>query len=529
MADIRQELENLRRLKELEDKANGAGLPQPPSSTWGQNFSGRRASDELASALPAVPIAAGRTFDKAQAGMQQLNASLEAMKGAVTGGDPTGHLQTLANLEKTQRENDALYAPLKKAHPMATAVGENLLLGATPVGQATAVGRIMAPAAAGAALQGIQYGAPEERALKAAKGGAEGIAGGIGGEIMRRIVQPIPGVMGAQVQEAEKAAKAIPGVQLLPSNKTGSAELRGIEDMLGQSPGGRGPIAQRMQANSAAVTRHFLRGVGVDADSATPDVLSEASSKIKAEYSRLAPGVQLQVTQPVLDAVDRAEKALLKGAAEGKQGALSEIRRLKDQLYNTKAMSGEDWGAWQSDIGSIARSTENDKVGAILGELRKELNGYARGPAAAEWQANDRRNAMLETLLKPNVIIGDQVNPTAVNRVMKSQFGKTYMTGNLSGEAADVGRYGASVRNIREGSQTFGRGETDSLMGLAKAALKYPAAKALTSAGFSDYLTNGLLGTPAASRVGAGLLGNGAIPLSIAPIDLGLLGYLGGR
>ena len=315
----------------------------------------------------------------------------------------------------------------------------------------------------------------------------------------------------------------------MPSQSSGSPGMRAVEDWLAQSPGGRGPIAAKITATQTALTRHAARGIGVpDADALTPDVLAKAASQIKDDYSRLAPGVKLDVTQPVLDAVDRAEKALMKGADAGKQDALSTIRKLKDQLYNTKSVSGDDWSVWQSDIGSIARSTENDRVGSVLGALRKELNDMARGPASAEWKAVDKRNAYLETLMKPNAIIDGFVNPKAVDRLLSSQFGKTYQTGNLKGELADIGRYGASVRNIREGSQTFGRQEMDSAVGLAKGLLKYPAAKAVTSEWVGDWLNKGLLASPEASRIGSTMAGSAALPLS-STIDLGLLGLLGYR
>ena len=131
--------------------------------------------------------------------------------------------------------------------------------------------------------------------------------------------------------------------------------------------------------------------------------------------------------------------------------------------------------------------------------------------------------------MKPNAIIDGFVNPKAIDRLLSSQFGKTYQTGNLKGELAEVGRFGASVRNIREGSQTFGRQEMDSAIGLAKSLFKYPAAKMVTSEGFGDYLSKGLLASPEASRIGATVLGAPAVPLSIAPIDLGLMGLLGYR
>lgn len=526
MADLSklsdEELLALYQRMRAEPKAGGVSQA-PQSSAGGTLF------DSIKESAPAALIGLGRTGDKTVAGMQQLNNSIEAIKAEVTGGNSKPYLQELANLEKTQAGNDVAYAPLKAEFPKATAVGENLPLAFTPMGQATTGARIAAPAIAGAVMQGLQYGDPKQRGLASLRGGGEGLVGGAVGEVMRRFIQPIPGVMGSQAQEeARKAAAAIPDARLLPSQMTGSPGMRAMEDMLAQSPGGRGPIAQQVRGTSAALTRHYLRGVGIDGDTATPDVLAEAASRISGDYKRLAPGVKLDVNQSALDAVDKAEKFLLKGDTSGsKAQALATVQSLKNQLYGMKSMPGEDWGVWQSDLGAMARSTENNQVATTIRNLREELNNLARGPAAQEWKQVDRRNAMLETLFRPNVVNKEgQVNPAAVHRILSSDFGKTYLTGGLKSEAADVGRFGATVPNLREGSQTFGRGEMDSLYGLGKAMLKYPAAKAITSPAFQDWLSKGLLASPEASSIGAGLLGGGTVPLVVGPVDLGLRSLL---
>lgn len=525
--DPRQELEALRRMAELEAKAAG----KPKGGIGGGNvYKGPSLLQEMRDAAPAAGIAMGYDFDKMARGARELNTSLEVIKGEALGRDTSPQTSYLGTLGREQAEADRLYAPLKAEFPRATAIGENAKLAAVPMGQATAFGRVAAPAVVAAGTEALKPGSPEERARGGVRKGLEAAVGGAVGEGFRRIIQPLPGVASGPVQaEARSAADVIPGVSLMPSQSSGSPGMRAVEDWLAQSPGGRGPIAAKITATQTALTRHAARGIGVpDADALTPDVLAKAASQIKDDYSRLAPGVKLDVTQPVLDAVDRAEKALMKGADAGKQDALSTIRKLKDQLYNTKSVSGDDWSVWQSDIGSIARSTENDRVGSVLGALRKELNDMARGPASAEWKAVDKRNAYLETLMKPNAIIDGFVNPKAVDRLLSSQFGKTYQTGNLKGELADIGRYGASVRNIREGSQTFGRQEMDSAVGLAKGLLKYPAAKAVTSEWVGDWLNKGLLASPEASRIGSTMAGSAALPLS-STIDLGLLGLLGYR
>lgn len=508
---------------------DGGASAAPKGIGGGARYQGPTSAQEIQSALSVLPIAAGRTGDKVASGINQLENSAQVIKSELTGGDSSGWLKNLANLQNQQSENDRLYAPLRKEFPLTTAVGENLPLAAVPMGQATAMGRIGAPAVAGATIEALKYGSPQERATGAVKQGLAATAGGAVGEVMRRFIQPVPGVMGGAAQdEARQAAAAIPGAKLLPSQATGSNGLRAMEDWLSQTQGGRGPITGVVDSTRQALTRHAAKGLGVpDADTLTPDVLDKAATGIKADYARLAPGVKLDVTQPVLDAVDRAEKALMKGADAGKQEALATVRKLKDQLYSTKSIPGDDWRVWQSDIGSIARGTDNNEVGSVLGKLRGELNDMARGPAAAEWRAVDKRNAYLETLTKPNAIIDGYVNPKAIDRILSNQFGKTYQTGNLKGELSDIGRFGAAVRNPREGSQTFGRQEMSDPYAWLTTPAKWASAKALTSEGFGDYLSKGLLASPEASGIAATLAGSAAVPLGVSPADIYLRGLLG--
>lgn len=529
--DPRSELEALRRLAELERKAAGSPAGVSSGIGGGNVYKGPTAFQDIKAALPAVSVGMGYDFDKMARGARELNTSLEVIRDELIGRDSSPKTAFLGTLEREQAEQDRLYAPLKKEFPRATSIGENLKLAAVPMGQATAMGRVMAPANVAAATEALKPGSPQERMLGGVKKGAEAALGGVVGEGFRRFVQPIPNAVGGPMQaEARSAAGAIPGVSLLPSQSSGSPGMRAVEDWLAQSPGGRGPIAAKVTATQTALTKHAARGIGIpDAEALTPDVLAKAAQSIQDDYQRLAPGVVIDTANPrVLAAIDAAERELLKGTRAGKEQAISEISRLKEAALNTRTIPGDEWGAWQSGLGTIARETKDNKVGAIIGKLRNELNDLARGPASAEWKAVDRRNAYLETLMKPNAIIDGFVNPKAIDRLLSSQFGKTYQTGKLKGELAEIGRYGASVRNIREGSQTFARQEMDTAMGLAKGLLKYPASKAITSEWVGDYLSKGLLASPEASRIGATMAGSAALPLS-STIDLGLLGLLAYR
>jgi len=132
-------------------------------------------------------IGAGRTFDRLGKGAQQM------YYGA------TGNKSAQDALKERAAEDDRIYKTLQEAHPFATGIGESLPSMVIPAGGATSLlgnmGRMAVAAGVPAALE---YGSPQERAMKASQAAAAAglfpalLAGaGAVGKTAKALVEPL--------------------------------------------------------------------------------------------------------------------------------------------------------------------------------------------------------------------------------------------------------------------------------------------------------------------------------------------------
>lgn len=518
----REELLALRRLAELEAKAAG----DQRVSNLQENY---KKNNPLAAAQVAL-IGAGRQGDKLMAGVQELGLSANVAAREGMGMESGEQLRKLAELEQIQQGNDAAYVPLREKHPFLTGAGEAAFLTAAPMGQASALGRVAAPAIMAAGNELLSYGSPEERSIQALqKGGVAALAGGVG-EGVRALVSPAKSSLNAAQQRSLQRASENIGYKPRASELTGNETLRRLEDAVARQPGGAGPMRDFMESNERAIARHAAKGIGENADELTDDVLANASERIGSTYNTLRGRASMPVGDDVFDAVSRAEKMLTRGDASGpKKTALDTIQRLKDQLYQSKQFDGETYQAWTSDLAAQARTLgkENRTAAAALREVEKAMDKVARGKDATAWQLADKQHASLETLMKPGIVNTQtgKVSPLKLASQMERQFGKNMKTGKVKGELADIAALARVSPPMHEGSQTAGREAFGGLPGWLTAIPTYAAAKGLTSELGRDWLSKGLLGSPGISSGAGGLLGRGAVPMTLAELEALLLGY----
>lgn len=495
-----------------------------------RNQAGNQVMQEAVDTAKVPLIASGRQADKLQQGVKELGLSAN-VAGREAVGMPSGdQLRQLASMEEMQKANDAAYQPLKEKHPLLAGAGEAAYLAGTPMGQASAIGRIAAPAATAVVNEMLSYGSPKERATNAALQGGTAALGGLGGEALRTIIAPAKSNLSAAQQAALERAGQTIGYKPRASELTGNETLRRLEDAVARQPGGAGPMRDLMDQNDRAIARHASKAMGEDADAVTTDVFARASERRGDTYNDLRSRANMPVVQEIFDATQRAEKMLSTGDKVGpKKDALDMIQRLKDELYQNKSFDGGTYQSWTSDLGSKAQELgkTNRTAAAALREVEKTMDKIARGPDAPAWLKADREHAAQEMLMKPGVV-NEQTGKVSQARVaneMERKFGKNWKTGNVSGEMADIAALGRALPPMREGSPTAGREAFGGLPGWMMAAPNYVAAKALSSDFGRDYLSRGLLGHPGVSEALGGLLGRGSIPLSIAEIEKRLLGY----
>lgn len=495
----------------------GKGAPIP-SPTLGNTFPSGQAA----------LIASGRTMDKIAQGNKQLGLNAMVAGKEALGMDSRPQLDALNQQAEVERGNDVAYDGLRKQFPLATGAGENALLMAAPVGQATAAARIGVPAIASALSGGLQYGSPEERTVKAVAGGAAGAAGGAAGEASAFLVNPVRNAMKTPAQEAAKAAADKIGAPLLPSQQTGSESLARVEDMLARYPGSSGVMRGFIDKQQGAVNRSAQRSIGEDRP-LTQQVLGEAKKRMGGEYDNMRgqiPG--MPAVSPVFDAIDKAEKMLTNGSRAGKEGALGMLQELRDKLYSTKQLNPDEYQGWVSDIATAARETKNMTIAAALKSVGREMDTVARGPLAKEWGQLDQRYGNLKSLMKPGMVndaTGDVYTGRLANQIER-KGGEALKTGKMDGEFADIYNFHKSVPHLREGSPTAERQAAASTMQWLLAPARYGAAKGLTSDMMREYLAKGLLASPEASGLLGGALQSGALPLASGAVNLGLLNFL---
>lgn len=527
--DDREELAALRRMAELEAKANGeaatlrAERGRPPQEQLPPNISQTFPAGNVAL------IGAGKTADAFAQGLKQLglNASIAA-KEATGFGNPRPEMDALNQQASEQQQNAAIYGALKKQFPLTASVGEALPLAATPMGPASFAARIGLPAAVYGATGALSYGSPQERTMRGLVQFGSGLIGGATGEAIGRAVMPMRDVLSTSAQTAARAAADKIGAPILPSQLANSPSLARFEDMLARYPGGAGVMGDVINAQKQAFNMKAQEAMGTT-EPLTQAGLASINTEKGAAYDAMRAKIPgMAASSDVLDTIDKATAILSRGSTKGKEGALGMLQELKDKLYGTKQLTPEEYQTWVSDLAAEGRATGNDTIRAALGMVGKKMDQEARGPLSQEWARLDKEYAALKLMMRPGVtndVTGD-VNQGRFANAYERQFGKAAKTGKINGPMADMYAYARAVPQLREGSPTAERSAADSLFQWSLAPARYGAAKTLTSRPVQDYLSGGLLGSSEASAPVATLLQRAAIPLSIAPVDLGLLRLL---
>jgi hypothetical protein len=376
----------------------------------------------------------------------------------------------------------------------------------------------------------LKYGTPEERLKTGAGDAAMATLGGGVGEIARRVIAPAQSNLSAAQQKALDRAAGVVGYKPRASDLTGSETLRRLEDSVARQPGGAGPMRDLMDQNDRAIARHLGKGIGEETDALTEDVLGNAAKRISGTYEEMKGRARMPVDDPVFQSITKGQGYLTKGDQTGpKKEAFDMLERLKDELYQSKEFDGPTYQSWSIDLGAKARELgkTNRTAAAALREVEKTMDAQARGPDAPLWAKTDKQNAQLEMLMRPGVVNTQtgKASPVKLAGQMEREFGKAMKTGKITGENADIAALGRALPPMAEGSQTAGREAFGGLPGWMLAGPNYALAKGLTSEAGRQYLSQGLLGHPGLSSGTAGLLGRGAVPLSIAEIEQLLLGY----
>lgn len=470
----------------------------------------------------AVMASAGRKVSRIGEGIGDL----------VTGNTPSDET-------RARRANeDQSFAALRQQKPFSTAGGEALPYVAVPA----SMGLVPAALTVGA-LEGAEPGTAKERLGRATVGAVTTGAGGLLAKGGASFLAPVTARTARPSAQAALAAGERLGRNPTLSEATGSTWLRRLEDTVAQLPGGGGVMADHAAGNAVALNRAAARAIGETADELTPEVFSQAAQRIGKVFEdvKALPGKQIQLQPSVVAAADEVlrlqakmlphqqDQNLIKIATEAKNAAAAR-GRIDGETYQV-TRSGLSDAAFDATVGTNKQlygkllNALDDSAEASLRAAGNDALADAMKVARPEW-------ANLKILEKGLTVEAGNVSPAKVASTMRANNPGAFRRGNFVGkEMGDLAAVGEGLKPLREGSQTFARGESNPLLAAVNAAWSYPVAKALTSPVATMYprlvgstAVGRQLITPAAriaepsgrAAVAAALQQSGLLPLPVA-------------
>lgn len=472
-----------------------------------------------------LAISAGRTFDKAAMGLKQLTLSglqqlpLPEMINK-------GISQELGEMATQEGEKNEAFSALEKNRPISTAIGGALPYLAIPA----SMGVIPSAAVVGGA-EAMQYGTPGERATRGMFGFGGALAGGLVGKGVGKMIAPTaPGAVSGTQASALSAGQKL-GIQPRLSEVTGSRFLSRMEDMAARTPGGAGVMDDFARANAQAINRAASKAIGENADEMTPAVFAAARARITKPFEDLKklPGNPVKLNQSVISAADDVLRQQTKMISQQQDAGLIDLaKNLKWAASNRGKIDGEAYQLLRSGLSEAsfdATGTNKTLYGKLLEAVDNSADASLRsaghGGLADSLKASRPQYAGLLQLERGMVSEGGNVSPARLAQVLRAQSPGKFREGK-GGPLFDIGRLGESFKPLRQGSQTYEREVSSSLLDTAiKAPWAYGWANATTSPILTTYprflATNpnaalaanrvgGLLADPAARGTTMGLL-----------------------
>ena len=418
-------------------------------------------------------VGAGHTFDRIGKGMQQGYYAL------------TGDDKAAADLKKRADEEEALYAPLRKAHPIATGVGESLPAMAVPVGGATAtVGAAAARMGASAAVsKGLEYGDSEERAKAAALAGTGAAIGGV----------VIPKAASAMVQAGKAGLSALAGkispeayalydkakqfgIPVNLAQLSDSKFLKTLASSLQQIPftGAAKAAATQRTAFTNAVSKTF----GDDVEKITPEVYAANKKRLGDTFNDLTQRNNLNIDGKLSGEIKQVADS---AAATGSDDTNNAIRNILGRIDEQGQHAGGNIPPQTSPIlgpngqpivttpasstpavttipGSTYQSIDTEltnmiKAGGEKGLYAKNMretlrNGMDRSIAPADQEAWQTARSQYRNLKAVRDIVAKDMGngdipPTALsNALNRNEAGKESMAMGARGDLGELSQIG---------------------------------------------------------------------------------------
>jgi hypothetical protein len=204
-----------------------------------------------------------------------------------------------------------------------------------------------------------------------------GALGGVAGNAIGRGVGAAASAVAGTIEDASsRAVQALKdaGVPLDAAQRTGSILLQRAKAMLSDNPLTAGAQRDFQDMQGRAITKAFLRTVGSDADSATPDVMGATMKRLGASYDDAFSKLPLpydKIEAPLSALVDNARLHL-----NDQQFGI--IHRNADDVLNKAAanggvISGPQFQNLKSNLDRISGG-QDQQVGDVARDLREVLH-----------------------------------------------------------------------------------------------------------------------------------------------------------
>ncbi len=433
MNDPRLELEELRRLDELQAKAGNVGGDEYLPQTL--EIAGKDTGIPLPKSVAAGLVGAGKSTARIMQGVQQLFG----------GNSP--------QLAAQVAEENKLYAPLAAAHPWATGIGEGAPAMAVPMGGAGSVLGGVAKAALANAIPGaLEYGTPEERAKQAAIGGAGGAAGGLLGAGLGRFITPVRSANPLATDEVRAIADAAK-IKLTPAQATGSKPLQSLDATLATFPGSAGVMAKIQQGQGEGFNRAAMGLLGEPPTSSIAnDAATLAKQGIGSRIEGAAAGVNIPVDMPLLDSLAKVEAKYAKNLTPDQRPIVGQY--INDILNQGPTFDGKAYQAWRARIGARAQSTQDSELKSALKGVQGALDdAFDRAAPAAQSKAMDaargqyRNFKTLEPLLQKAAMGASNIPPAQV-------ASRALATKNFTPEMQNLAQLGQTLKDYPNSGTT---------------------------------------------------------------------------
>lgn len=476
----REELMMLRRLAELEAKAQGnvrltqqeiqkqAGQMALDGMTGPQRFfagAGKAMTDIARGAGQMLGLADQQSIDETKQRDAALMNSDAGMAGGIVGGVATGL-------------------------PSMLVPGANTIVGA---------------GLTGAVLGGLQPTATgESRLQNATVGGIGGAAGQAGGQMLGRFLRPVQTILSPQRAQLAAAAQQR-GIPLDAADMTGSRPLRTIRDVLGQLP----LTADRQGAIQAAKQGAFNRAVagtfGSSDDAITPQVLRSARDRLGRQFTDLSARNTLRASNQFLDdlaAIQKTAKSMTPDVARIVNNHIDDVLA---KIEPGDVINGKAYRALDSELGRIMRTSSNGDIRFGLGEIRNALrDAMDQSISAADQQAwrqarGQYKNLMTVAPLAARSETGDVSGRALLAAANRGGKSAAFNGGGELGELGRIGRAFIAEQTPNSGTaqrtffQDFLTNPLNALWQQGVGGISYPVQGMLNSAAGQRYFTRGLV------------------------------------